>query len=349
VTRADPRLGRSDFEAVETLLSFSRQSPRQRYPTPSCSDDGEDGMQQPAYKRVRRDSELARLLLNSSPATPPRTPSPVITSVPVSVIVKASSLRPQPVQDRREVTLPADPATKTTNPDNPPRTVIQEPRSSSPPKQQPIADSAKPVAIAPKVSTPQFIPLVPVTLKNDQMVFMAPLQTQTLVPVTQNGTTTLMVVNGFLDPAKGGNASRLRTLYPAPLLIPNVARTDELKLCDTRRRTYRCTYAGCDKTYFKSSHLKAHVRMHTGEKPYVCSWETCGRKFSRSDELSRHKRTHTGEKKFACPVCERRFMRSDHLTKHVKRHSNHKRTLAWQIEANKVSAAAMASAMPREL
>eukprot|EP00062_Callorhinchus_milii_P023506 gi/632982417/ref/XP_007908125.1/ PREDICTED: transcription factor Sp5-like [Callorhinchus milii] len=91
-----------------------------------------------------------------------------------------------------------------------------------------------------------------------------------------------------------------------------------------KKKQHVCHVPGCGKVYGKTSHLKAHLRWHAGERPFVCGWLFCGKSFTRSDELQRHLRTHTGEKRFCCPQCAKRFMRSDHLAKHVKTHQNKK-------------------------
>ena len=94
----------------------------------------------------------------------------------------------------------------------------------------------------------------------------------------------------------------------------------------------RCQWEGCGVSIGIRSHLKAHVRVHTGYQPYACA--VCGKLFKHKVGMSKHQQKHSEvveavEDLFAdraahydCkwPDCGGSFTRIDNLYRHEREH-----------------------------
>ncbi|KIH55883.1 zinc finger, C2H2 type [Ancylostoma duodenale] len=61
---------------------------------------------------------------------------------------------------------------------------------------------------------------------------------------------------------------------------PNCQNANAPRSGDGKQRLHICHI--CQKTYGKTSHLRAHLRGHAGNKPFACDWQHCTKRFTRA-------------------------------------------------------------------
>lgn len=86
------------------------------------------------------------------------------------------------------------------------------------------------------------------------------------------------------------------------------------------RKSHKCYYANCTKTYVCSASLEKHIfHIHLRERPYACKLPGCEKKYANVSSLNFHTLSAHGGKNHLCEFCGSRFAYNCTLKAHITR------------------------------
>ena len=153
--------------------------------------------------------------------------------------------------------------------------------------------------------------------KNHPPAGQAPSTTPPVSPRHKSPLASLSTPGSLLEGSTGlGNNLHLLAAVATPEGYPDLT-PEELLQLEASRVVAQIVIADTSKE--DEQEKKANMVV---ERPYKC--DVCSRKFIRATHLRRHMRIHTGEKPFACHICGRRYARGDYLRAHIHAHRRDK-------------------------
>jgi len=112
------------------------------------------------------------------------------------------------------------------------------------------------------------------------------------------------------------------------VLGPNGENADEYceEFTENGKKSFRCTFADCQKIFRYKSQFTRHLDVHVNKKSLICPYEGCKKEFKRGDALKNHMNIHTNKLPFECtfPDCGEKFPTQAHLRYHRLKHDDQK-------------------------
>ena len=87
----------------------------------------------------------------------------------------------------------------------------------------------------------------------------------------------------------------------------------------------------CGKSFYQEKGLKSHEVVHTNERPYKCHFCEADFKYT-GNRLNDERSTHTQERPWVCWLCQFAFTRADQYTRHFSLHQLRDFNLSFPVE-----------------